>query len=262
MPFGSRQSGIATARRIRRDRVVALRLGEVGAQADLDQRAVLRREEVGEARLRRPRGRLGSNTIRETKLGSLSCGVDVIPYFSASCSVVRTNWASTSCLACSPSFLASFSLRPSERASARAAVAARSACAALAALCAWNWSWIWPTASLRNVPGPNTTLTGFVRASRAHGPFAAAARRLALRHVAREAALEAEHAEQVRGERRLGERLADEDVHGVVAEALVQALGGGEAGRAAADEGVRRGARLEPRERERAARDGEQPDDQ
>ncbi len=119
-----------------------------------------------------PCGRLGSNTIRETKLGSLSCGVDVIPYFRASCSVVRTNSASTSCLACSPSFLAAFSLRPCERASARAAFAARSACAALAALCAWNWSWIWPTASLRNVPGPNTTLTGFVRASRAHGPFA------------------------------------------------------------------------------------------
>ena len=96
----------------------------------------------------------------------------MIPYFSASWSVLRTNSAKTSCLACSPSFRASFSLRPCERASARAAFAARSACAAFAALWALNWSWIWPTASLRNVPGPNTTLTGLVRASRAHGPAA------------------------------------------------------------------------------------------
>ena len=74
------------------------------------------------------------------------------------------NSAWTSCLACSPSLRTCAGLLCWARASARAAVAARLACAAAGRGSALNWSWICPTASLRKVPGPKTTLAGLRRA--------------------------------------------------------------------------------------------------
>jgi hypothetical protein len=41
---------------------------------------------------------------------------------------------------------------------------------AFALRCALNSSVIWLTDSLMNVPGPKTTFTGLLAASRAHGP--------------------------------------------------------------------------------------------
>jgi hypothetical protein len=68
----------------------------------------------------------------------------------------------------------------------------------------------------------------------------AARRHRALGRIARDAALEALHAQDVRGQRELRDRLAHEHVDGLVAEALVQALGRGEARAAAAHERVGR----------------------
>ncbi len=80
------------------------------------------------------------------------------------------NSASTSCLACSPYRRTCAGLLCWARARARAAAAARLACAARAVDSALNWSWICPMASLRKVPGPKTTLAGFMAASWAQGP--------------------------------------------------------------------------------------------
>ena len=73
---------------------------------------------------------------------------------------------------------------------------------ALASVCALNWSWIWPTASLRNVPGPKTTLTGLAARQRAHGPSVPPGGTWPGGRVARDAALEAQHAQEVGGQRR------------------------------------------------------------
>ena len=84
---------------------------------------------------------------------------------------------------------------------------------------------------------------------------------LALGRVARDAALEALHAQDVGGQRQLRDRLAHEHVDRLVAEALVQALGGGEARAAAAHERVGRRRRLQA-QREDAAGQRQQTDGQ
>ncbi len=113
---------------------------------------------------------VSSKTIFETNEGSLSWGAERIPYLSASAMTFLANSARTSCLACSPYLRTCAGVLCWARASARAAVAARLACASRALDSALNWSWICPMASLRKVPGPKTTLAGLLRARRAHGP--------------------------------------------------------------------------------------------
>src|SRR6202044_3593312 len=111
-----------------------------------------------------------SNTTFETKLASSMLGTAVSPYSSACVTRLDLNPASETLLACRPSVRASATVSPRARASR---YTVRSACLASASARRVSLASCLPicsAASFRNVPGPNTTLTVFARASCAQGP--------------------------------------------------------------------------------------------
>ena len=85
----------------------------------------------------------------------------------------------------------------------------------------------------------------------------AAEARLVVRHVAGQAALQPQHAAEVLRQQRVRELAAHQHDDGLVAEVLLEALGGLEGLRAAVHERVRRRARLQP-QRQRGAAEGQQ----
>jgi hypothetical protein len=223
-PDDSRQSGIATARRMEASASARAR-GTARAAGAPDQRRVPRGEQVREALLRGARGPAGVEDERgdEARVVHPRHGGDAVAQGElrgvAQDSLrtsSRARAATSSRAGLGPAALAR------EPPGARAALSPRSRAAAdpLA-----TSSWILPTDSLTNVPGPKTTCTGRVRARRAQGPPRPPGQRAAGGRGAGQAALEADRLEQVLREHEPGDGPAHQDVDRVVAERLVVARG-------------------------------------
>ena len=208
-----------------RDRVALLALGERRLEAHLHQGGVLGREQVGEARLGRPRrlGRVEDEAGDELRVVEPR---DVgQPVAEAERDDVARELQVHELLGL-VGRLARLRHRPAARAGELVGRLARLA-RPLRRLAPLGGELV---ADLRDGlvdegSGAVDDLHGLEASHLRAGAVGAATRRDIRRRVARQAALEGEHTEEVRGEDEPRQRLADEDDDRVVAEAVVVALG-------------------------------------
>ena len=251
-PWRGFHCAIATASRIRRERRAAPGVAEPRLQPHLDERGAARATALGGKQVRElalgRAGRLGrieDERRDEARVVQARNGPQAVAHREIH-DLPRERLARRRRAHGPPPGRRRPALSPRRRAALRAERAAADARRALSATRCWKAPPSWRTDSLMNVPGPKTTFTGFMRASRAHGPAEPAGRRRAGGEVARDAALEAEHALEVLREQELCQRAADEHDDRVVAEALAQRRRGGVGLAALADQRVDAGIGLQP----------------
>ena len=260
LAVGQAEVGKARGRLDEPDRAVALGIGQVGAQAHLDESAARAREQIGEARLRHahPARRVEHELRDEVGIVDSRQRADAVVEREAQRVAEVLGAHELARLAGQP-LLDGLAAPLGGRELARGRHGARLALR-LGLLLAGELLLDLADRLVDERARAVHDLHGLVLGQLRAGPVRAP-RKLGhlARHVARDAALQAEQASEIRGEHELRQVLAYQHDHGVVAEALVEVLGGLEGRRVAAHQRVGRRARPQP-ERQHAPAHGEQPD--